>query len=181
MQRKLALATVGMLLCASPLLAADESDTQNSIVGGTIPELCQIGIAGDVSGLMTLTQDGTGETSYDQGYVESTANAVVLTLDANKKWKLSVKYNGAGWTCPGAYDKDETDLTVKITNSPTGAIQNSADSYFSPGAADTEILNHTSGVSDNTVDIQHRVALDWTTDIPGAYSITLVYTVETTI
>jgi hypothetical protein len=181
MHRKLITLTAGVLLLASPLWAADESDTQNSVVGGTIPELCQIGIAGDVSGLMTLTQDGTGETSYDQGYVESTANAVVLTLDANKKWKLSVKYNGAGWTCPGTYDKAETDLTIKITNSPTGTIQNSADSYFSPGAADTEILNHTDGVSDNTVDFQNRVDLDWTQDIPGAYSITLVYTLETTI
>ena len=35
------------------------------------------------------------------------------------------------------------------------------------------------GVSDNQVDIQNKVLLDWTQDIPGAYSITLVYTMET--
>ncbi len=180
MHRKLTVLTAGLLLCASPLFAADEQDTQNSIIGGTIPELCQIGIAGDMSALLTMTQDGTGETSYDQGYIESVAAGVTLTLDANKKWKLSVKYN-AVWSCPGAYDKDEADLTIKITNSPTGSIQNSADSYFSPVAGDTEILNHTDGVSDNTVEIQHKVVLDWTQDIPGAYSITLVYTLETTV
>ena len=165
---------------AMPLWAADETDTANSIIGGTIPELCQIAVSGDVSGLLSLAQDGSGESAYDAGYVESTASAVTVRVDANKTWKLSVKYNGAGWTCPGSYNKAETDLTVKITNTPTGTIQNSAGTYFSPTASDTEILNHTAGVQDNDVEVQMRVDLDWTADIPGAYSITLVYTVETT-
>ncbi|MBU1699738.1 MAG: hypothetical protein KJ970_19245 [Candidatus Eisenbacteria bacterium] len=171
---------IGMiaLLSMTPVWAADDVDTQNSTVGGTIPELCQILIAGDLTGLLTLTQDGTGESAYDAGFIESAADATTLTLDANKQWKLSVKYN-AEWTCPGAYDKDETDLTIKITNSPTGTIQNSYDSYQSPPVANEEMLSHATGVSDNSVEIQTRVDLDWTTDIPGVYSITLVYTMET--
>ena len=47
-----------MTLVAPTAFAADESDTQNSVVGGTIPELSQLGIAGDVSSMLTLTQDG---------------------------------------------------------------------------------------------------------------------------
>jgi len=167
-------------LCIPGLIfAADESDTQNCTIGGTIPELCQIGIAGDLSGLLTLTQDGSGETSYDQGYVESAADGTVLTLDANKSWALGVNYS-AEWSCPGTYDKAETDLLVQITNSPTGTIENSFDSYVSPTATKVTMLDHTAGVSDNTVNIQTRVLLDWTVDIPGTYSITLVYTMETT-
>jgi hypothetical protein len=178
--RSVGWACIALFLAAGAVRAADESDTQNSTVGGTIPELCQIGIAGDLSGLLTLTQDGTGETSYDAGYVESAASATVLTLDANKSWSLGVNYSGAGWSCPGTYDKAETDLLIRITNSPTGTIQNGYSAYTSPTAVKTAALSHTSGVSNNTVNIQTRVLLAWTQDIPGAYSITLVYTMETT-
>lgn len=167
-----------LLLVPGLSLGADESDTQNSTVGGTIPELCQIGIAGDVSALMTLTQDGSGETAYDAGYVESAADAITLTIDANKQWQLSVRYN-AVWTDPAGYDKDEADMKIQITNSPTGTIQNSADSYLSVTGSDVVILDHTAGVSNNSVEIQNRVDLDWTQDIPGTYAITLVYTMET--
>ena len=183
-RKRLCRGSVGVLtflaFLAMPLWAADESDTANSIIGGTIPELCQIELTGDVSGLLSLVQDGSGESAYDAGFVESAASAVTVRVDANKRWKLSVKYDGTGWTCPGAYDKAETDLGIQITNTPTGTIQNSANSYFSPTASNIEILNHTAGVQDNDVEVQMRVDLDWTTDIPGAYSITLVYTMETT-
>jgi len=171
---------VAGLIAPGVTRAADDVDTQNSTVAGTIPELCQIGIAGDLSGLLSLTQDGTGESSYDTGYVQSTATATTLTLDANKSWSLGVHYSGAGWTCPGTYDKDETDLQILITNVPTGTIQNSYDALRSPPGAKEAMLSHTAGVSNNSVEIQTRVLLDWTQDIPGAYSITLVYTMETT-
>ncbi|MCA9754710.1 MAG: hypothetical protein KDA27_02830 [Candidatus Eisenbacteria bacterium] len=167
-------------LAAGMAFGADDVDTQNSTVGGTIPELCQIGIAGDLSALLTLAQDGAGETAYDAGYVESAATATTLTLDANKQWSLGVNYSGAGWTAPAPYDKDENDLLIQITNTPTGTVQNSYDSYQTTSSSKTAMLSHTSGVSNNSVEIQTRVLLDWTQDIPGAYSITLVYTMETT-
>jgi hypothetical protein len=173
------LGLTAVLLMAGSAWAADESDTQNSTIGGTIPELCQIGIAGNLTALLTLTQDGNGETDYDTGYVESTPNATILTLDANKTWALGVNYTGP-WSCPGAYNKAETDLLIRVTNTPTGTIENSFDSYQSPGGAKATMLDHPTGVSNNLVNIQTRVLLDWTKDIPGAYSITLVYTMETT-
>jgi hypothetical protein len=165
---------------AGTAAAVDDVDTQNSTVGGTIPELCQIGISGDLSGLLTLTQDGSGETAYDAGSVQSTTNATVLTLDANKQWSLGVNYSGTGWTCPGTYDKAESDLQIRVTNTPTGTIQNGYAAYTSPTDTKVAMLDHTAGVSNNAVNIQTRVLLDWTKDIPGAYSITLVYTMETT-
>lgn len=171
---------LAVLVSAGIASAADDVDTQNSTVGGTIPELCQIGIAGDLSGLLTLTQDGTGEAAYDAGYVESAADATVLTLDANKQWSLGVNYAGGGWTSPAPYDKDEDDLLIQITNTPTGTVQNNYDSYQTTSNTKTAMLLHDSGVSDNEVEIQTRVLLDWEQDIPGVYSITLVYTMETT-
>lgn len=171
------LAVVG-LLSASAAFAAEDVDTQTSTVGGTIPELAQIAVAGDQSALLTLGQDGTGESAYDAGFIESAANGVVLTLDANKKWELDASVGN--WTDPVGYDKDENDLWVKITNVPTGTIQNGAASYINLSAVDLAILDHTAGVSDNGVDIQVKVDLDWTQDIPGAYSIVLTWTMKTT-
>lgn len=170
---------ITVAVTAGPALAADESDTQNSAVGGVIPELCQIGIAGDLSGLLTLAQDGSGELAYDAGFVASTAAATTLTLDANKSWQLGVHYL-APWSCPGAYNKAESDLLIKITNSPTGTIRNGYAGYVSPPDTKQAMLDHTAGVSNNTVQIQTEVLLDWTKDIPGTYAITLVYTMETT-
>jgi hypothetical protein len=179
MKRILLLAAAAMAI-APVAWAADESDQVTATVGGTIPELCQMVLSGaGVAGLLTLTQDGSGETSYDQGYVESTNNATILTLDANKEWKLSVQYD-TPWSCPGTYDKDEADLLIRITNTPTGSILNTYDAYASPVDADTDILSHTVGVSNNAVNIQTRVLLDWTQDIPGIYAITLIYTMQTT-
>lgn len=171
---------LAVIVSAGIASAADDVDTQNSTVGGTIPELCQIGIAGNLSALLTVTQDGTGEPAYDAGYVESAADATVLTLDANKQWSLGVNYSGGGWTSPAPYDKDEDDLLIQITNAPTGTVENSYDSYQPTTNTKTEMLSHTAGVSNNEVDIQTRVLLDWEQDIPGIYSITLVYTMETT-
>lgn len=178
--KQVLLAAALVLLLVPAALAVDETDSVNATVGGTIPELCQIVLSGaGVASLMTLTQDGTGETSYDQGYVESSTNATILTLDANKEWKLSVQYD-TPWSCPGSYNKAETDLLIKISNSPTGTVLNSYGSYQSPVDADTDILSYTAGVSNNAVNVQTRVLLDWTRDIPGAYSITLIYTMQTT-
>jgi len=176
---RFAIVILATALISLPAWAADEFDEATSGVGGTIPELCQIVVSGTgCASLLTLTQDGSGEISYDQGYVQSAADAIILTLDANKQWQLSGKVDT--WTCPGTYNKDETDLLIQITNTPTGTIQNSFDSYQTLGAVNTTMLSHTAGVSNNAVDVQVRVLLDWTQDIPGAYSITITWTMETT-
>jgi hypothetical protein len=182
MFKRFATAAVGVLVggiaFSSIAFAADESDTATSEVGGTIPELCQIVVGGaGTAALLTLAQDGSGELAYDAGFVESDADAIILTIDANKNWQLGAKRNT--WTCPGAYDKDEDDLLIQITNAPTGTIQNSFDSYHTLTEVNEVMLDHATGVSDNTVDIQVKVLLDWTLDIPGVYSITITWTMET--
>ncbi len=182
MSRTILTIAAAVLVMTMPAWGAEDVDTANSICGGTIPETCQMALSGTgVAALLTLGVDGACETAYDAGFIESAADAVIATLDANKKWELSVKYDGSGWSCPGAYDKAESDLQLRISNTPTGTVQHSADSYFAPVAGDTfSILTHTAGVSDNVVNMQSKVLLSWTADVPGVYSITLVYTMETT-
>jgi hypothetical protein len=143
-----------------------------------IPRLSQLEQSGDVSSLLTLTVDSDAEAAYDLGYVESAPDATVLTLSTNDRWDLSARRVGV-WSCPGTYNKDEGALWVRISNTPTGTILNGADSYIKLALADTPILADGAAVAGNVVDLQTKVMLDWTKDVPGLYSITLTYTLVT--
>jgi hypothetical protein len=169
------LAALVALWVASSFSCPQAQQTGTIFAHLRIPRLAQLTIGGDISGMLTLAQDGSGEIAFENGSAESAADATTLTIDGNAPWDLSAKLAG-NWTCPGAYDKAETDLKIRITNTPTGTIQNGADSYISLLGADTEILSHDDAVAENDIDIQTQVLLDWTTDIPGAYSITVTYT-----
>lgn len=171
----LAAAALALLALLAPIHPAGAQAGGSAFAELRIPRLAQLVISGDVSGLLTLAQDGSAETAYDAGAVASAADATLLTIDGNDAWDLSAKLAG-DWTCPGAYDKAETDLRIRITNSPTGTIQNGADSYITLSGTDTEILSHSGAVTGNEVDIQTQVLLDWAQDVPGAYSITVTYT-----
>jgi hypothetical protein len=162
-------------LLAPLICQAAGAETQTVRMLLSVSRLSDLAISGDVSQLLTLTQDGSGESAYDVGHTESAADQTVLTLNANDAWDLSAKLGGA-WSCPGVYDKAEDDLRIRITNTPTGTIQNGANNYITLAGTDTAILSHTAGVTDDIVDVQTRVLLDWTQDVPGAYSITVVYT-----
>ncbi|MBU1698612.1 MAG: hypothetical protein KJ970_06990 [Candidatus Eisenbacteria bacterium] len=164
-----------LTLSLCPIFAQEIQTTSLTVA---VPRLSALNISGDVSGILTLSVDAAGESAFDAGFIESAADATTLTLSTNDTWDLNVKRNGE-WSCPGAYDKAEDDLVIKITNTPTGTIQNGADSYITLSTTDTEILSHDSAVTDNAVDIQTKVLLDWTKDIPGSYSISLTYTLTT--
>lgn len=177
--QRLALGVV-LILSVAALSERAGGATNRGVSSGSlrVPRLSDLAISGDISGLLTLAQDGSGESALDLVYVESGPDATVLTLNTNDQWDLSTKRAG-DWSCPGSYDKLETDLYIRITNSPTGTIQNGADSYINLELADTQILSHGAAVSNNIVDIQTKVLLDWEKDIPGAYSITVTYTLVT--
>ena len=121
------LLTTCLLLFSLCAQAADESDTAETTLGGTIPELCQIAITnyGTCTNLLDLTVDVNAEGQYDQGYATSLGNATVMWCDSNKSAQVSVR-RSADWSCPGAYDKDETDLLMRVSNATGGgSIQNS--------------------------------------------------------
>jgi hypothetical protein len=167
------------VVAASPVFAVD-TDTESSVVGGTIPELCQLRIAGTVADLLTLTQDGSGEAAYDAGFINSATNATVLTIDSNAPWVLSV--TATAWAANGAYTKPLTDLLLHITNAQIGTDPGGyVDDFVSPPAAlDPMLTDAAVGVSNRAVYIQTRVLLNWADDIPGVYSTTLVYTLAAT-
>lgn len=166
-----------LVLCA--LLGASTDGRAEVVVRSSVivnmPRLASLTISGDVSDLLTLSPDGSGETAYEAGNVTSAADATVLTINVTEAWDLSARLAGS-WTCPVGYDKSENDLKVRISNTPTGTIQNGADSFISLDVTDTAILSDATGCGPNAVNIQTKVLLDWTRDVPGAYDITVTYT-----
>lgn len=139
-----------------------------------IPRLAELSISGDVSGLLSFAL-GAGASAYDAGFIESAADAVTLTINTNDSWDLSARLTGP-WICPGAREKPETDLLIRISNTPAGTIQSGASEYITLDTNDTMLLSHGSSVSDNEVHIQSRVLLSWEDDVPGTYEITITYT-----
>ena len=148
---------------------------KRSSVVVTMPQLAVLEISGDLSGLLSLSPDASGETAYEAGYVASAPAATILTLNVTGAWDLSARLAGA-WTCPDDYDKDEADLKIRISSTPAGDIQHGAGDFISLGTTDTSILSGTFGGGPYPVDIQTKVLLKWAKDVPGDYSITVTYT-----
>lgn len=140
-----------------------------------IPLLAQLQISGDVSQLLTFSADGGAESAYETGHIDSDPAATVLTLNTTEAWDLSARLGG-DWTCPGGYDKSEEDLRIRISNVPSGTIQNGADSFVTLDNVDLMLISDDAGTSDNAVDVQTQVLLDWSADVPGTYSIGVTYT-----
>ena len=171
--RTLALAVIPFcLLAAGP---AQGEVLARSTLFYQIPLLAQLQISGDVSQLLTLSAGAGGESAYETGHIDSDPSATVLTLNTTESWDLSARLSG-DWTCPPGYDKNEGDLRIRISNLPDGTIQNGADSFVTLDAVDRMLLSGDAGTSDNVVDIQTQVLLDWSADVPGGYSIAVTYT-----
>jgi hypothetical protein len=170
-----AFAAAWLIMSAQPGRAQEAAA---SYVLVNVPRLSQLNISGDVSQLLTLIADGTGQSAYDNGGLVSAADATQLSLSTNDRWDLSARLGGL-WSCPEGYTKAQSDLRIRISNTPTGTIENGASSFITLGSEDTQLLSHDQAVSDNLVNIQTQVLLDWTKDVPGAYAITVTYTVVT--
>lgn len=155
--------------------AASAEVIKRSSVIVNMPQLAVLEISGDLTGLLSLSPDGLGEIAYETGYVSSEPAATVLTLNVTGAWVLSARLAGS-WTCPPAYNKDETDLKVRISNTPVGEIQSGAEDFISLGTTNTSILSGAFGGGPNAVHIQTKVLLDWAQDVPGDYSISVTYT-----
>jgi len=175
MTQAFTLACAVMPFCLAAAGSARGEVLARSTLFYQIPLLAQLQISGDVSQLLTLSSGGAAESAYETGHIDSDPAATVLTLNTTEAWDLSARLSG-GWTCPAGYDKSEDDLRIRISNLPDGSIQNEADSFITLDVVDQVLLSGDAGTSDNVVDIQTQVLLDWSTDVPGSYSIGVTYT-----
>lgn len=166
------MAFVSVLLLAGGPARGQEFKQLSFVVEA--PRSTVLNIAGDVSNLLTLTQDA-GESAYDAGFCESAADATRLSFSCSYNWDLSANLADS-WTCPGTYDKAENDLSIRVTAKPaTASYENGSNDYINLTSDNTQIVSGPAllGV---VIRVQTKVALDWTRDVPGAYGITLTYT-----
>jgi len=154
-------------------IAVEDVDTQTSIVSLTVPPACRLSIT-DPNVTKTLSQGGEIEAAFDAGYVDFNPSTPMLTVSANKGWNLSVKASNFS----GPYAKNVSDLRLKDATS-SGHVVNGFNNFTSLSLNDQEMASYMNPVRDESHPIQYRIMLDWTTDIPGTYTITVTYTLST--
>ena len=139
---------------------------------------------------------------YDLTYKEFPAMIVVTDFDAN--YAFNITATKSAWTLPTAYDVtngakktngSDSDFLIKVsgisagtTPAGTGGLSaaNSHDSYQAASTTGPVILTGGSttsgsahGVDTGQFTLDGKVLLDWDSDIPGAYALTITLTVVT--
>ena len=154
--------------------AAEDVDTQTSIVVLSIPATCHLGITNQDQ-TKTLGQDGSAELAFEAGYTEFDLGKPTLTVSSNKNWKLTAK--SSGFNTNGTYKKATGDLQLKDTG--LSNVKNSFNAYKSLSDTDQEIASSASGVKKESHPLQYQILLDYTKDIPATYTATVTYTLAT--
>ena len=165
-------------------------------IGGTIPFNAQWTFT-ETS--QTAELDAADEASYDLDYIIITDIQVCSNLDANDSLSIAASIKDVGgttyWSLPGDYPadghKNHTEIGTTsdfliLANNFTGDLLHSGafNDYKLLTAADQEIIHSTAtgdsgvGVEDDTFDIDCKVMLEWLTDCPGDYSITMTLTLS---
>lgn len=117
------------------------------------------------------------ETDYDTGYIEKTS-AQALTLKSNKKWSVYVKTTSADMGTVEDYTKPISDF---LWFANKGTKPDKIDPL--PKTVPTPITNTDDLVAEGKqasgigIDMDYKILLDWEKDVPGTYTITLVYTI----
>jgi len=159
------------LFFSKPLYAKNDTSSVNML----IPSICKLTIEKSDQTL-NLAKDASGESAYEKGFIDGKQNTPMLIVDSNTGWKLSVRVS-SDWNMVGSYKKPTSDIKLEV-NSDTGHQTGFMD--FPPlSLSDQEIASYRGGVGDDVYKCRYRILLDWGRDIPGSYSIVVVYTLTT--
>ena len=138
--------------------------------------------------------------AYDADFLEFASIIAVTDFDAN--YAFNITATKGTWTLPAAYDVtngakkangSDSDFLIKVADINVGttpassggfAVANSHDSYqaattsgavIASGGSTTSGSAH--GVESAAFNIDGKVLLDWDTDIPGAYALSITITI----
>jgi hypothetical protein len=111
----------------------------------------------------------TSPTAADFGTTAgvSDGNAVTLTVRANAAYRITASTAATSWTGPTGTTKPVGDLRLSTDNFGTTSVLTGAGVQIASGAAPTAGAN---------IQIGYNVRYDWTTDLPGGYSLPVRYT-----
>jgi len=152
--------------------AAQDQDQQISVVTIIIQPTSNLGIV-DANVSETLIQNETAEDRFDKGGVELAANKPTLIIDSNQKWKLTARTSGFS----GPYLKDTKDIMLK--DSSETHVENGFNDFKSLSDKDQEIAAYSAGVKNENHPYQYKILLDYSKDVPGTYTATVIFTLST--
>lgn len=160
------LARIGLAVLTALLSLGVSSVAADTTATATIPTLQ--GFSFDTSSVDFGTLI-TGD--LDTGWIEL-LNAQVITIKSNVAWAVDIKAGAATWGfTPSAGDADP--------NKPCADLEwKSGGSYAGLTTTDTQIGSGTAG-SGLTITTDFRMLVSYVGNPPGAYSLTVVYTLST--
>ena len=188
--KKLAILIVAVLFVGltGPLFA-DSPGAEDEPIGGTVPWDAQWTFTATSQ---TAKMDNIAAATYDLDKYEITDVQVCTDLDSNDSLSIDAKIKSAGWTVPADYptngNKNSYDATsdfkILANNFAGGNITHTGtfNGYTLLTDTDQEIINSTAtgaggvGVENESFDIDCEIYMDWLTDPPGAYAITMTLT-----
>ena len=142
----------------------------------TVPHLLQLS-----TNVSTTALQQPGVPQYDSTNVAATNNeqpwgatGPVITIKANRPWTLTISAQTATWShTPDSYN------VTRATGKPAADLFWStalASGYNALSTTGATVVSNVTG-STNTYQIYYRAAWRYASDVPGAYSINVVYTV----
>ena len=179
-------------------LCYGDNDGDLSVTGsGTIP-FCTSWADGSSTAAPNWSTIDTDD--YDTGYKLFPAIIQVDDLDAN--YAFNITATKSAWTLPAAYDVSngaknadgsDSDFLIQVSGISVGTtpggtggltVANSHDSYQAATTGGAVILTGGSttsgsahGVETAQFTLDGKVMLDWATDIPGAYELSITLTI----
>lgn len=119
--------------------------------------------------LSSATTTLTAPTAADFGTTTgvSDASAVSLTIRANAAYRITASTAAANWTGPTGTTKAIGDLRLSTDNFATQSALTAAGVQIASGSAPT---------AGTTLQVGYNVLYNWTTDLPGAYTLPVRYT-----
>lgn len=135
----------------------------NASVSVTVPQILRLTLSTTAATLTAPT-----ETDFDAGHLQEAAASLTATVKSNKSWNLSIKSNTANWdTAP--WTKPALDLQwSKVSGSGYVGLSTSA----------APVYGANQGASGNAVtSFFFNTLYSYANDVPGAYSITVIFTV----
>ncbi|SRR6266567_3071529 len=137
----------------------------NASVSVTVPQILRLTLS-----TTTATLTAPTETDFNAGNLQEAGASLTATVKSNKPWNLSVKSNAANWdTAPLGGSKLASDLQWSKTNGSgyVGLTTSAANVYGSNQAA----------TGSSVTSFFFNTLYSYANDIPGAYSITVIFTV----
>ena len=154
---------VSAILFFWPLgISADE--TSGLSTGVTVPVIQSM----DLNSLSFIFPDVSG-VNLDEGFIEA-KNAAMITVSSNAPWQLTIQ----------SEDQDMGKVEDNVKQLSDFLWKKSTDASYSAVSTNGQVVDSSAGYADHqNIELDYKMVVGWTRDVPGTYSLTLRFTLST--